>query len=221
MRISSVRGTYCFVTRGDRLAQVVRVVVADAPSAAGAEVALDGEGLAWSEPWRGSLAPEGAGRADGPAWAPGRDAGLAAPARFTAAPGLPDGVVVEVPVVFDAALAPGRTVSVRAVARSGEARAEAEGEVVVREPGWRMLMVPHFHYDPVWWNTQAAYTSGWDELVWPRTGGRPFSTAAWPWWRLTWNGRESTLPTRSSSPRSTTSSPSGTSTPTAARSSGT
>jgi alpha-mannosidase len=29
-----------------------------------------------------------------------------------------------------------------------------------------MLMVPHFHYDPVWWNTQAAYTSGWDELVW-------------------------------------------------------
>ena len=41
MRISSVRGTYCFVTRGDRLAQVVRVVVADAPSAAGAEVALD------------------------------------------------------------------------------------------------------------------------------------------------------------------------------------
>ena len=166
MRISSVRGTYCFVARGDQLAQVVRVVVADATSAAEAEVVLAGDGLAWTEPWRGSLAAERAGRADGPAWAPGRDAGLAAPARFTAAPGLPDGVVVEVPVIFDAELAPGATMTLRAVARSGESRAEAEGDVVVREPGWRMLMVPHFHYDPVWWNTQAAYTSGWDELVW-------------------------------------------------------
>ncbi len=27
-------------------------------------------------------------------------------------------------------------------------------------------MVSHFHYDPVWWNTQAAYTSGWDDLAW-------------------------------------------------------
>ena len=24
-------------------------------------------------------------------------------------------------------------------------------------------MVSHFHYDPVWWNTQAAYTSLWTE----------------------------------------------------------
>ncbi len=223
MRISSVRGTYCFVARGDQLAQVVRVVVADAPSAAEAEVALSGDGLAWTEPWRGALAPERAGSAGGPAWAPGRDAGLAAPARFTSQPDLPDGVVVEVPVIFDAKLAPGRVVTLKAVARSGgpQAEAEAEGDVVVREPGWRMLMVPHFHYDPVWWNTQAAYTSGWDELVWPRTGGRPSSTAAWPWSRPTWNGHASTLPTRSSSPRSITSSLSGTSTPTAARSSGT
>ncbi len=29
------------------------------------------------------------------------------------------------------------------------------------EPGWTMHMVSHFHYDPVWWNTQAAYTSEW------------------------------------------------------------
>ncbi len=97
---------------------------------------------------------------------PGADAGLAAPARFTSAPDLPDGVVVEVPVVFDPSKAPGSTVMLRAVAQAGGARAETQGEVVVREPGWRMLMVPHFHYDPVWWNTQAAYTSGWDELVW-------------------------------------------------------
>ena len=29
----------------------------------------------------------------------------------------------------------------------------------VAEPGWTMYMVSHFHYDPVWWNTQAAYTT--------------------------------------------------------------
>ena len=34
---------------------------------------------------------------------------------------------------------------------------------VVAEPGWTMFMVSHFHYDPVWWNTQGAYTSGWTE----------------------------------------------------------
>ncbi|ETK37529.1 glycoside hydrolase family 38 C-terminal domain-containing protein [Microbispora sp. ATCC PTA-5024] len=39
---------------------------------------------------------------------------------------------------------------------------EAEGELTVAEPGWTVWMVPHFHYDPVWWNTQAAYTSTWD-----------------------------------------------------------
>ena len=34
-----------------------------------------------------------------------------------------------------------------------------EFDFVVAEPGWTMHMVSHFHYDPVWWNTQAAYTS--------------------------------------------------------------
>jgi alpha-mannosidase len=35
------------------------------------------------------------------------------------------------------------------------------GDVVVAEPGWTVWMVSHFHYDPVWWNTQAAYTTTW------------------------------------------------------------
>src|SRR5262245_36697597 len=34
---------------------------------------------------------------------------------------------------------------------------------VVAEPGWTMFMISHFHYDPVWWNTQGAYTSAWSE----------------------------------------------------------
>ncbi|MDT5018145.1 MAG: hypothetical protein QOD39_4305, partial [Mycobacterium sp.] len=33
----------------------------------------------------------------------------------------------------------------------------------VAEPGWTLHMISHFHYDPVWWNTQAAYTSVWSE----------------------------------------------------------
>ncbi|NUR93441.1 MAG: glycoside hydrolase, partial [Nonomuraea sp.] len=37
-------------------------------------------------------------------------------------------------------------------------------DVTVAEPGWTMFMVSHFHYDPVWWNTQAAYTSPWEFL---------------------------------------------------------
>ncbi|HEX7427388.1 MAG TPA: glycoside hydrolase family 38 C-terminal domain-containing protein, partial [Mycobacterium sp.] len=48
------------------------------------------------------------------------------------------------------------------------ARVQFEGtttdfEFIVAEPGWTMFMISHFHYDPVWWNTQAAYTSLWTE----------------------------------------------------------
>ena len=30
--------------------------------------------------------------------------------------------------------------------------------MTVAETGWTMWMVSHFHYDPVWWNTQAGFT---------------------------------------------------------------
>ena len=36
-------------------------------------------------------------------------------------------------------------------------------DFIVAEPGWTMHMISHFHYDPVWWNTQGAYTSVWTE----------------------------------------------------------
>jgi alpha-mannosidase len=41
--------------------------------------------------------------------------------------------------------------------------AAADFAFTVAEPGWTMFMISHFHYDPVWWNTQAAYTSVWTE----------------------------------------------------------
>jgi alpha-mannosidase len=38
-------------------------------------------------------------------------------------------------------------------------------DLAAAEPGWRMFMVSHFHYDPVWWNTQAAYTETWGAAI--------------------------------------------------------
>ena len=35
--------------------------------------------------------------------------------------------------------------------------ASSEATVTVAEPGWVMWMVSHFHYDPVWWNTQGQF----------------------------------------------------------------
>ena len=165
MRVSSVSSTYCFVLSGDQLAQVVRVVVAEAPAGTSATVSLEGPQLLAATPWRGHR-PRTSGS--------GRRAGLGAQQRPWAR---------QPREVHAATTAAGRrcsrsahgggadqrrgsVVRVRAVAEAGSERAEAEADVVVREPGWRMLMVSHFHYDPVWWNTQAGYTSGWDELLW-------------------------------------------------------
>ena len=58
----------------------------------------------------------------------------------------------------------GAALSVTVTARCGSETATASGTVVAAEPGWTVHMVSHFHYDPVWWNTQAAYTSDWDSL---------------------------------------------------------
>jgi alpha-mannosidase len=63
--------------------------------------------------------------------------------------------------------APGTTVPARAVVASGTDRFEVDFDLTVAEPGWTMHLVSHFHYDPVWWNTQAAYTVSWDELDFP------------------------------------------------------
>ncbi|MBV9319078.1 MAG: alpha-mannosidase, partial [Mycobacterium sp.] len=65
---------------------------------------------------------------------------------------------VEVPVTVDDPVAGGRR----------PARVHTAGTITpfmftVAEPGWTMFMISHFHYDPVWWNTQGAYTSTWSE----------------------------------------------------------
>ncbi len=66
--------------------------------------------------------------------------------------------VVEVPVTVERPV-----VGQRRAARVRAGRASTGFEFTVAEPGWTMFMVSHFHYDPVWWNTQGAYTSEWAE----------------------------------------------------------
>ncbi|MGH3737281.1 MAG: glycoside hydrolase family 38 C-terminal domain-containing protein [Micromonosporaceae bacterium] len=67
-----------------------------------------------------------------------------------------DEVTVEVPVATDAAPGTCLPISVRV------GGASAQGTLTVAETGWTMFLVSHFHYDPVWWNTQAAYTQTWE-----------------------------------------------------------
>jgi alpha-mannosidase len=77
-----------------------------------------------------------------------------------------DGAQVEVGV-DTRGVAPGTVLPARAVLTTVTERTEADFDLVVAEPGWTMHLVSHFHYDPVWWNTQAAYTVAWDELDFP------------------------------------------------------
>ncbi|MCW2688278.1 MAG: alpha-mannosidase [Mycobacterium sp.] len=70
----------------------------------------------------------------------------------------PESGVVEVPVRVG-----GQITGQQRDARVLVAHTSTPFAFVVAEPGWTMFMISHFHYDPVWWNTQAAYTSLWTE----------------------------------------------------------
>ena len=79
--------------------------------------------------------------------------GLAGEKRFDA-----DDDFVEVPVAVEHPV-----VGQERAARVHVGDAVTKFTFTVAEPGWTMFMISHFHYDPVWWNTQAAYTSLWTE----------------------------------------------------------
>ncbi|MGH3329377.1 MAG: glycoside hydrolase family 38 C-terminal domain-containing protein, partial [Streptomycetales bacterium] len=85
------------------------------------------------------------------------------PARV-AVPAGGEPVTAEVAVL--AAGAVGDRLPVDATATTEHGQAAGRGQLEIAEPGWTMYMVSHFHYDPFWWNTQAAYTSEWDALDW-------------------------------------------------------
>jgi hypothetical protein len=66
--------------------------------------------------------------------------------------------VAEVPVAVAAPHRPGGALPVTVIAESPGTRAERDAVLTVAEPGWTIWMVSHFHYDPVWWDTQGQFT---------------------------------------------------------------
>jgi alpha-mannosidase len=82
--------------------------------------------------------------------------------------GLADGEqrTVEVPIETAAPYQPGSSRRIT-VEVDGDRQ---EGDIILAEPGWTMWMVSHFHYDPVWWNTQGQFTES--RLVLPDEEGR-------------------------------------------------
>ncbi|MFE0155763.1 glycosyl hydrolase-related protein [Nonomuraea sp. NPDC059007] len=72
--------------------------------------------------------------------------------------------VAEVGVALAEPVTEGSPRRVVAMATGSGGGARAEGEIRAAVPGWTMWMVSHFHYDPVWWNTQAGYTQTWYDV---------------------------------------------------------
>ena len=77
-------------------------------------------------------------------------------------------IVVEVPVSIAAPAPEGSMHRVTAIVEelsgaTGEttSRSSADGVIQAAATGWTMWMVSHFHYDPVWWNTQGGFSQAW------------------------------------------------------------
>src|SRR6266516_5947247 len=151
MRITGVESTELFTGTQQRPVQIVRVTVladeTDEPDAAGGADSADAVS--------GSAAKAGAVaisvRVEGPTVSTPRPAALT-----VARNGGPH--VVEVGVELAAPVAEGSRRRATVIAEHAGARAEASAEIIAAVPGWTMWMVSHFHYDPVWWNTQGQFT---------------------------------------------------------------
>jgi alpha-mannosidase len=68
---------------------------------------------------------------------------------------------VEVAVTTTGSTRPGDEVEAVAVAAAGGTRVMRAFTFRAAEPGWRMFLVPHFHFDAVFWHSQATYTDRW------------------------------------------------------------
>jgi alpha-mannosidase len=141
MRIDGVESTDLFVGTAQRPLQVVRVTLEnDSPGNTAATVHVQGAGV--------------------------RDPG---PFRITdISPG--ERQTLEIGVEVAAPYQPGSTRRVTVAVQSESGLVQAEADVTVAEPGWTMWMVSHFHYDPVWWNTQGQFAEA--RLSLPDEDGR-------------------------------------------------
>ena len=104
--------------------------------------------------------------ADGPARLSVQGSGLRTPDAVTIGPLAPgEEARLEIGVVIDAGATAGDLLDAEVVVEEGAGDQRHAFQVTVVEPGWRMFMISHFHYDPVWWNTQAAYTETWGTAI--------------------------------------------------------
>src|SRR6266851_1405382 len=130
MRIGSTIPTNLFVGTPRRPLQIVRVTLVNDPPGVSGPIIVRVEG-----------------------------AGVATPIPFGISGVVPGAQAeAEVPVSIAAPHVPGSRLPVTVIAETATRRCEAEAEITVAEPGWTMWMVSHFHYDPVWWNTQGQFT---------------------------------------------------------------
>jgi alpha-mannosidase len=134
MRIAGVESTDLFVGTAQRPLQVLRVTLEN-----------DGPGSGLDAP--AMVHVEGPGvRNQGPF----RITGMSPGERQT----------FEIPVEVAVPYQPGSTRRATVAVEGEPGRgplARAEADITIAEPGWTMWMVSHFHYDPVWWNTQGQF----------------------------------------------------------------
>src|ERR1700678_4555478 len=134
MRIAGVESTDLFVGTKQRPLQVIRVTLVN-----------EGPGMLTSPAMSATVHVQGPGLRDhGPFGISGLNQG--------------EEKTFEVPVEFTAPYQPGGHGRVPVACASEAGRSRAEADIAVAEPGWTIWMVSHFHYDPIWWNTQGQFT---------------------------------------------------------------
>ena len=144
MRITAVAATELFGGSAQHPLQIIRVTVRnDAPAQPGTtpiQVRVEGAGVSTPTAFDMDLPEPGGERA------------------------------AEVGVHLAPPYQPGSPRQVTAVAEGNGERAELAAEIRAAETGWTMWMVSHFHYDPVWWDTQGEFTES--RLLLPDEHGR-------------------------------------------------
>ena len=142
MRITGLASTDLFTGTEPQPRQVIRVTVAE-PGEGPVAVTVTGPGVRTPEPATVTAGPQAT------------SAGA---------------VAAEVGIELAAPHGPWSRLRVTAIAEGRAGRATLDGEITAAEPGWTMWMVSHFHYDPVWWNTQGQFTES--RLLLPDENGR-------------------------------------------------
>ena len=147
MRIVSVESTDLFAGTAQRPLQLIRVTLVN-----------EGAGMLATPAMSAAISVQGPGVRD--------------PGPFGISDMSPgEQKAFEVPVEIAAPYQPGSTRQVTVTVTSDAGRTQAEAGLTVAEPGWTMWMVSHFHYDPVWWNTQGQFTEA--RLALPDEDGEP------------------------------------------------